>query len=152
MIRKLLQILGLLLLLPPLVSTPARAQDFTRATLEIYVGQSDRLRSTLPVEVASTLEERLRGLAHRDSLPPRHGMLFDFEEDRVMNMWMKEVSMPLDMLFMDSGGVIFRIVKNVQPFTVTIHSSERPGRYVLAVPAGHAFRLRVRLGDRCEFY
>src|ERR1700692_4359097 len=51
------------------------------------------------VDLATTDEERTRGLMFRRSLPESYGMLFDFKRDQDVSMWMKNTYVSLDMIF-----------------------------------------------------
>ena len=126
-------------------AVPCAAQEFKRSEAELV--KQDGRSMTIQVEIADTLETRQRGLMHRTHLPWKHGMLFDFEEDQVMNMWMKNTVIPLDMFFIDADGVIFRIVEDTDPETVYTISSMYPGRYVLEMLAGSARRFGIKAGD-----
>jgi len=100
------------------------------------------------VEMADTPEERARGLMFRKSLPVRQGMLFDFEQDQVVTMWMRNTYISLDMIFIRHDGTIARIAQNTTPLSERTISSGTPVRAVLEVIAGTARRLGLAPGDR----
>ncbi len=102
----------------------------------------------LEVEVAQTDAERTNGLMYRKSLPEQHGMLFDFEEDQPVYMWMKNTYIPLDMLFIRSNGTIARIAANTTPLSTATISSGEPVRAVVEIGGGEAARLGIAPGDR----
>ncbi len=129
--------------------SPASASDFRTGILKI-IRQSGP-PAVFSVEIAESLNQRLRGLAYREDIAENHGMLFDFEEDTVMSMWMKNVPFPLDMVFINREGVIFHIVRNTEPYSETVHSSPWPGRFVLCVPAGSVSRLGIALLDSVKW-
>jgi uncharacterized protein len=71
------------------------------------------IRGTIiELEVAGTVEERARGLMYRPCLPKNRGMLFPYDPPEKVYYWMKNVLIPLDMIFL-SGGKIKTIYKNV---------------------------------------
>ncbi len=100
------------------------------------------------VELASTDEERARGLMFRRSLPEGHGMLFDFKREANVSMWMRNTYISLDMIFIRSDGRIRRIAERTEPLSERIISSGGPVRAVLEVAAGTAAKLGLAPGDR----
>jgi len=55
------------------------------------------------IEVADSSEEREKGLMYRDELCDDCGMLFIFEQEGFYNFWMKNTSIPLDIIFINSN-------------------------------------------------
>jgi uncharacterized membrane protein (UPF0127 family) len=100
------------------------------------------------VEMATTDAERSRGLMFRRSLPPGRGMLFDFKQDQLISMWMRNTYISLDMIFIRGDGTIARIAENTEPLSERIISSGVPVLAVLEVVAGTARRLGLAPGDR----
>ena len=103
---------------------------------------------TFEVAVASTREQRARGLMFESELPERRGMLFDFGRDQEIRMWMKNTLIPLDMIFIESDGRILRIEQNAEPESLRLISSGGPARAVLEVKAGTARKFGISIGDR----
>ena len=88
------------------------------------------------VEVADTPEKRAQGLMHKDTL--EGGMLFVFEQPKKAIFWMKNTTLPLDMIWIHEGKVL-HIEKNVQPcFTEMCPLFGPPidASYVLEINAG----------------
>jgi uncharacterized membrane protein (UPF0127 family) len=122
---------------------PGRAADLD--TLEIV---SKTGVHPFAVELAVTEEQRERGLMFRRELPEGHGMLFKFEPDQVVAMWMHNTYIPLDMIFIRADGRILRIAENMTPQSDRIISSGGPARGVLEVIGGTARKLGLAPGDR----
>jgi uncharacterized protein len=100
------------------------------------------------VEVAKTLEQMTQGLMFRDSMPPDGGMLFLFERNRKITMWMKDTILSLDIIFINSDGVVVHVSEKTTPLLLESISSIEMARSVLEVQAGTAERLMIRPGDR----
>lgn len=103
------------------------------------------------VELALTDAERARGLMERTTLADDAGMLFIFPSERVQSFWMKNTLIPLDMIFIDSGGTIVGIVESADPLTLTSRSVGRASRYVLEVNGGLCRRLGISAGMPVRF-
>ncbi len=110
----------------------------------------------ITLELATTPEERQRGLSNRTSLHPDAGMLFVFGEERTLSFWMKGTLIPLDILLIDEEQRIVDIQTMLpQPDTadneLTRYPSAEPAIYALEVNAGVAAELGLMPGMRVEF-
>lgn len=127
----------------------AVASGFVRAAsfqpLEIVTKNGVRVFS---VEMATTDEEKQTGLMYRKELADGKGMLFDFNPEQEVSMWMKNTFVSLDMIFIRADGRILRIAENTEPLSTRIISSGGPARAVLEVVAGTAQKYGIRPGDR----
>jgi len=103
----------------------------------------------LVAEVASTPEQRARGLMHRFSLRPDHGMLFVFEQPERQSFWMKNTFIPLSIAFLDANGRILNI-EDMAPQSEAMHWSRGPARYALEMRKGWFAERGIRAGDRVE--
>jgi uncharacterized protein len=102
------------------------------------------------VEVMRDDAARARGLMFRRHMAADHGMLFDFEQDQPVTMWMKNTYLPLDMVFIRPDGTISRIAADTEPLSTAIISSGGPVLAVLELNAGTAAKLGIAPGDRIE--
>lgn len=73
---------------------------------------------TFSVEVADTPETRAKGLMFRKSLDENAGMVFLYEKEKSISMWMKNTLIPLDMIFGDKNGRILAIYENTTPLSL----------------------------------
>lgn len=103
------------------------------------------------VEVADTDEERAKGLMFRETLPNWSGMLFDFETEQLVSMWMKNTFISLDMLFIDNTGTIVAIMEKAEPESLEHISPGIPVRAVLELSGGTTERLGIKPGDTVQF-
>ena len=53
--------------------------------------------------VADTPKKRMIGLSRISKLPKKHGMIFVYEQDVNSSFTMKDTSVPLEIIFLDSG-------------------------------------------------
>ena len=136
---------ALTLLLPGIPGAFAQAATTGLQTLEIA---SKNGVHPFQVELAATEEQRARGLMFRKELPDGRGMLFDFQRDQEISMWMKNTLIPLDMIFITRDGRIHRIAENTEPHSLRPISSGGPVLAVLEVSGGTARKLGLAPGDR----
>jgi uncharacterized membrane protein (UPF0127 family) len=102
----------------------------------------------LTVEVVSSLTEIRRGLAFRRALPADEGMLFCMPREEPQVFWMKGVSIPLDLLFVNSQCTIVGLLENVPlPPPLLLWGIDEPSRWVIEVNAGWCKRHNVKAGD-----
>lgn len=99
------------------------------------------------VELAETQEARTRGMMHRDSMDPDTGMLFDFEVEQVISIWMRNTRIPLDIVFIRADGTIAKIVANAVPYSLRPMYSDYPVLSVLEVAGGRSAALGIEPGD-----
>jgi len=99
------------------------------------------------VELAETQEARTRGMMHRDSMDPDTGMLFDFEVEQVISIWMRNTRIPLDIVFVRADGTIAKIVANAVPYSLRPMYSDYPVISVLEIAGGRSAELGVEPGD-----
>lgn len=108
--------------------------------------------------MAITPSERTKGLSDRESLEPRTGMLFIFEDRRASTFWMKGMRFPLDFVWISEGCRVADITSNV-PFpkqdtptsALPTYTSSVPAAYNFEINAGEAGELGIRVGDTVRF-
>jgi uncharacterized protein len=120
------------------------ADDGNTATVQIMAAGKTL---TYNVEVASTPEEISRGLKYRTRLAPDAGMLFVFDSDDNRFFWMKNTLIPLDMVYISSGGRVVGVRENAVPRSMRLIPPPGPCRYVLEVGGGQCRRQGVCAGD-----
>lgn len=112
----------------------------------------------LTLEVADTEPLRQRGLMHRRSLDPAHGMIFVFDEPGFYPFWMKNTLIPLDLFWLDAQGTIVSIQHSIPPCGNTSDLDDdcptwppaagTQAVYVLETVAGFAKRHGITVGQR----
>jgi uncharacterized membrane protein (UPF0127 family) len=113
-----------------------------------HIQTADGRMLRVEAEIASNDHDRMRGLMYRTSMPDNAGMYFVFADEGFKSFWMKNTLIPLDMLFIDSKGVVVGIVENAEPRTLTSRHVDGSSKDVLEVNGGWCARNGVRAGDR----
>lgn len=104
------------------------------------------------VTLADTDRSRAKGLGGVTSLGDREGMLFVFDAPGVYQFWMKDMLIPIDMLWINSKQQIVHIEHAVTPDSYPkTFGSGVVAQYVLEVPAGTAQELDIKIGDTLSF-
>jgi uncharacterized membrane protein (UPF0127 family) len=102
------------------------------------------------LEVATTPQQQSLGLMYREALPDDRGMLFPMGQPRPVSFWMKNVPVPLDMVFI-YDGTIQAIAAAVPPCTAepcpTYGPGPQPIDQVIELRAGRAAELGLAVGD-----
>lgn len=121
-----------------------RGQQLPIAAVAEVAGQE------ILLEVARTPRQQALGLMFREPLPDHQGMLFPMGRPRPVSFWMKNVPVPLDMVFI-YNGTIQAIEANVPPCEAEPCPTYGPGRQlidqVIELRGGHAAELGLAVGD-----
>ena len=108
----------------------------------------------IDLELALTSEEISNGLMFRPSLPENRGMLFLFDQPRLPAFWMKNMLIPLDLVFLDGAGTVVDVIADVQPCAAEPcpnYPPSNPALAVLEIIAGSAAAHRLEAGAVIEF-
>lgn len=102
------------------------------------------------LEVAETQPQQALGLMFRSALPDDRGMLFPFDPPRRTSFWMKDVPVPLDMVFI-RGGEVVAIAPEAPPCPALPCPSYGPNDQiidqVLELRSGRAAEIGLQVGD-----
>ncbi|HAZ46071.1 MAG TPA: hypothetical protein DDW76_02385 [Cyanobacteria bacterium UBA11369] len=130
-------------------ATPSPTSEFRGQMLPISA-TATIAGKTINLEVTRTPEQQALGLMYRTSLPDDRGMLFEFNPPQQVSFWMKNVKIPLDMIFLRQG-VVRAIAANVPPCNANPCPSYGPNTpidQVIELRGGRASQLGLRVGDR----
>jgi len=121
---------------------------------QVCFGQPPATGGCFFVETAKTPAERENGLMFRESLSRDSGMFFIFEKTGIYSMWMKNMLIPLDIIWLDENNKVVFIKQNALPCTDSECESIKPAEqalYALEINAGLAQELRINVGDSAAF-
>ena len=107
----------------------------------------------LILEIAETHEQTQQGLMHRTELPAGTGMLFIFEEKRILSFWMMNTLIPLSIGFFDEKFVLVDMqdmepMRSVMDTNLPTYKSRKPAKYALEVPKGWFAKKKIKLGAK----
>jgi uncharacterized membrane protein (UPF0127 family) len=107
---------------------------------------------SIDLEVARTDQQQAMGLMFRTSQPRDRGMLFPFAEARPVGFWMKNVVIPLDMIFL-RDGIVQEVFVNVPPCQsdrCPVYGPRTPIDSVIELAGGRAKELGIKVGDKIQ--
>jgi len=133
-------LLAAVMLPPAQAQSPQNLSVGARATIGNQV---------IELEVARTSASQALGLMFRETLADDRGMLFPFNPPQPVRFWMKNVSFPLDMIFLRQGE-IRAIAPNVPPCDRTPCPTYGPDvlvDQVIELRGNRAADLGLKVGD-----
>lgn len=127
----------------------ARYQDDVVMFLNKDTEQTIMVGGTqLRVDIADESDERAQGLSGVRALGANQGMLFIFDRDDDWGMWMKDMEIAIDMLWVDKNLTVVHVEENVTPETFPkTFSAGIPTRFVIEAPAFFVRNNNITLGD-----
>lgn len=105
----------------------------------------------IKVRIADTETERSQGLSFFKKLHNNEGMLFVFPEQGFYSFWMKDMSFPIDIIWIDEQGFIVHREIDISPDTYPqSFVSARPAKYILEIAANSSDIFGLTLGQKIE--
>jgi uncharacterized membrane protein (UPF0127 family) len=109
---------------------------------------------TLVADVASSSEQRSKGLAVKDTLAENESMLFVFSKANDYQFWMKDMKFPIDILWLDADRYVIHIEHSLEPCDsdgCPLYKPDGKAQYVLETVAGFAEKYGVDENTIVEF-
>jgi len=109
---------------------------------------------SITLELAATPQQRNIGLMLRPALAEDHGMLFLFPEPDRHGIWMKNMLIPIDILWLDDRKQVVDLAINVPPCRIEpclVYRPQAAARYVIELAAGAALRAGLHPGVTLSF-
>jgi uncharacterized membrane protein (UPF0127 family) len=98
------------------------------------------------LRVADSTISRTKGLGGVKNLEQNEGMLFIFTENDFHSIWMKDMLIPIDVIWLSDGLKVVDTRENVLPISFPeIFSPRAPARYAVELSAGaiKAFKINT---------
>lgn len=103
-------------------------------------------------EVVTSEADQEKGLGGRASIPHDYAMLFVFPKDDTYGFWMKDMLVPIDMVWVSDSHQVLKVDTSVMPDTYPdVFYPPEPVRYVLETRAGEASLLGWTVGTTIRF-
>jgi uncharacterized protein len=126
---------------------------FETATISLRSDVPAEPTVTLTVEMAKTPQQQAMGYMNRTSIPKGTGMLFVFEEEKMLSFWMKDTPLPLDIAFFNTNRELVSL-KTMPLCTLDpcpAYSSSLKAKYALEVPKDYFEQHGIDIGWRLGF-
>jgi hypothetical protein len=118
--------------------------------IKIKTGSSKFIE--LRCEIAKTIFQKMKGLMNREKLEKDTGLLFTFTFPWIRIFWMKNVKIPLDIIFINSKQEIIKIV-NAPIETGPFYKKYTSGglcKYVIETNMGFCKENNIKKGNKVE--
>ncbi len=117
-------------------------------TKKICILNQKKEQRSIIVELANTVKSRTYGLMYRKKVDLNKGMLFIFKKEKYLSFWMKNVSIPLSIAYIDKNGII-KDIQDMKPFDISItYPSKYPAKYALEVNQGWFKKNMIKEGNK----
>lgn len=108
--------------------------------------------TTFTVRLADSEPARTQGLSGVKHLGEQEGMLFVFDGDDKWGIWMKDMHIPIDIIWLDKNRSITHMKQKADPRSFPeVYRPEKQSRYVIELPAGTIEKKGIGVGDMAEF-
>ena len=105
------------------------------------------------VRVAETQSERERGLSGTPALAQSEGMLFEFPQNGLHAIWMKDMLIPIDIVWLSDALSVIDLRENVSPDSFPqIFTPKSPASFVVELAAGAVKAFSIKEGSRVEIF
>ena len=102
--------------------------------------------------IADTFLKKMIGLMYRNKMSQKSCMLFIFSYDDYHSIWMKNMCMNIDVLWVDSGMHIIDYVENIEPctsiFKCTTFKPAKKCRYIIELNNNAIRKNRIKKGKK----
>jgi uncharacterized membrane protein (UPF0127 family) len=103
--------------------------------------------------VANTTTQREKGLSDVMEFSGSQALLMVFASNGQWKIWMKDMKIPIDIVWLDQSKKVIYIIPSASPDggTDTIYTPPSDARFVMELPAGVVATQHIRLGLKATF-
>ena len=130
-------------------SPSVATEPFDSSTIKIDLG-----RYFIQAKIVTTERDQEQGLSDVIALGAHEGMWFAWAAEGQRSIWMKDMFIPLDIIWLDKNKKVVLIEKNIQPpkmgtqiDKLKIYGINTYAQYVLEVNAGVVQQAGIKVGD-----
>ena len=110
---------------------------------------------TFELRVADSQKEKEIGLSATKSLQENQGMIFIFDKPDYYPFWMKNMTIPIDIIYINNDKIV-TIINNAPPpknqdENLTIYIPTEPSSKVLEIKAGLSKTYNFKKGDEVRY-
>ena len=102
--------------------------------------------SNLLLDLAVSKDEKSVGLMFTKTLHKTNGMFFLYKIPKIVNFWMKNTYIPLDIIFVNNKQKVISINKGI-PLSEQYISSIEPIKAVIEIPSGCSKIIDLKVGE-----
>lgn len=92
-------------------------------------------------------EEIEKGLMFVSKIEKNFGMIFVFKEEQILNFWMKNTYIPLDIAYINNNLTIIDI-QHMFPMDQTVITSKAKASFALELNSGFFEKNKIKVGDK----
>jgi uncharacterized protein len=142
----------------PPASRPSTQPEVALRTEKITIAGEE-----FELEVAADPASREKGLMGRDQIEPDKGMLFVYPEAMLLNFWMKNCAIDIDIIFVNDEGRVTAVhamkaekprrrdeTESAYEARLKTYSSRRFAQFAIELKAGTVERLKIRQDQKIE--
>lgn len=145
----------------PKTKEQAKSPSKSKMTINMTTEKATwHLKKPIFLKVAYTMEAQKKGFMGYKEIPEDFGILFMYHEERILNFWMANCWVDIDILFLNEEGKIIQTysMPKEEPKTkeetdheyyerLPRYSSISPARFAIEIKSGKIKELGLKVGD-----
>jgi uncharacterized protein len=122
--------------------------SFLKPATTLHIGDA-----VFKADIAYTQAQREKGLGGVNLMKPDQAMVLAFPDDNKWPIWMKDMKVSIDIVWLDSSKKVVYIVKNAPADggVDALYVPKSDARYVVELPAGTVSTKNISIGQAVVF-